>query len=519
MIMTVNMRWAAVMAAVAAVLVVLCAAPAEAADPATVLFNAVDEDNSGSWSEEELTELMEKLGLAKAGAHDDHDHDNAHAVRVSQAAASSPLEAHTRALALDECHSVDELIEEYDTNNDTLIAPAEASQMYPALLALQQAGLCATAATDSHASCSKPGKTKAWFGALGATLLVSLMGVLGIVIFPIVQKRWVLSALLGFAVGTLVGDAVLHLLPHALNVGDSDDGHAHANHPADSGKKYLGIVGTTAASVFFFFVVEKIIHSMGGHQHSHGEPGQGEHSHSHDGKVLSDSESGEVMASAALVTSSGSSDSVSSGSGSSQQEYMYEYSESAELQEEASYSSYSASAMDAKLQTRGTIFHTHFCYSVKPYAWLNLIGDGLHNIIDGLVLGVTFSSSTSAGIATMIAIIFHELPQELGDFGVLFKAGFSRIAALLFNLATAATAFVGCLIGLAIGQDYASANPYLLAFAAGSFLFIALSDLVPQLMHTSSIRLTLIEIAGILLGFVVMLIIALTEDEDECSGL
>ena len=116
--------------------------------------------------------------------------------------------------------------------------------------------------------------------------------------------------------------------------------------------------------------------------------------------------------------------------------------------------------------------------SIKPLAWLIIFGDGVHNFADGLALGAAISQSLSLGISTMIAIVFHEIPHEIGDFFILLSAGMTWYVALIFNFISALTAIVGFFVGVAIGTNSESANSWILAIAAGVFLYVALVDLV-----------------------------------------
>lgn len=110
-----------------------------------------------------------------------------------------------------------------------------------------------------------------------------------------------------------------------------------------------------------------------------------------------------------------------------------------------------------------------------------LIGDGLHNLVDGVVIAAAFSSSLEAGVVTSLAVMAHELPQELGDFGVLLDAGLPPRRALWWNTLSATTAVLGGVIAtLAFGMLKA-ATPYVLALSASSFIYLALADLVPSL--------------------------------------
>jgi zinc and cadmium transporter len=114
------------------------------------------------------------------------------------------------------------------------------------------------------------------------------------------------------------------------------------------------------------------------------------------------------------------------------------------------------------------------------FAYMNLFGDGVHNFIDGLIIGSSYIASIPVGIATTLAVIFHEIPQEIGDFGVLLHGGFTKRKALFMNFLTALTAIAGAVAALFIGSAQGT-YPYLLAFAAGGFIYIASTDLIPEL--------------------------------------
>ncbi|MDA1194485.1 MAG: ZIP family metal transporter [Planctomycetota bacterium] len=129
----------------------------------------------------------------------------------------------------------------------------------------------------------------------------------------------------------------------------------------------------------------------------------------------------------------------------------------------------------------GEDLHDHGPEGVHSFGWMNLIGDGLHNFIDGmLIAGAWLVGGAPAGIATTIAVALHEIPQEFGDFGVLLHAGFSPRKAVLFNLLSALASVLGALLVLVIGGDHGMAQ-FLVPFAAGGFLYIACADLVPEI--------------------------------------
>ena len=110
---------------------------------------------------------------------------------------------------------------------------------------------------------------------------------------------------------------------------------------------------------------------------------------------------------------------------------------------------------------------------IHPFAMMNLFGDGVHNFIDGVIIGASYLASIQVGIATTIAVILHELPQEIGDFGVLLHGGFSKGKALFFNFITALTAIFGAVVALVIGSFVENITIFLVPFAAGTFIYIA----------------------------------------------
>jgi zinc and cadmium transporter len=115
------------------------------------------------------------------------------------------------------------------------------------------------------------------------------------------------------------------------------------------------------------------------------------------------------------------------------------------------------------------------------FAYMNLFGDAVHNFIDGLIIGGSYLVNIPLGVATTLAVVFHEIPQEIGDFGVLVYGGFNKSRALFFNFSTALTAILGAIVALTLGSLIQGSVPFLIPFAAGNFIYIAGSDLIPEL--------------------------------------
>ncbi|PIN94389.1 ZIP family metal transporter, partial [Candidatus Pacearchaeota archaeon CG10_big_fil_rev_8_21_14_0_10_35_13] len=125
---------------------------------------------------------------------------------------------------------------------------------------------------------------------------------------------------------------------------------------------------------------------------------------------------------------------------------------------------------------------------IMPVVYLNLIGDAMHNFLDGIIIAAGFLAGTPTGIATTIAIAIHEIPQEIGDYAVLIKGGLSRMKALLSNFLTALTAIIGGVLGYYYLNKVQGLIPYIIAIAAGGFLYIATTDLLPELHRTKNFK-------------------------------
>ena len=139
-----------------------------------------------------------------------------------------------------------------------------------------------------------------------------------------------------------------------------------------------------------------------------------------------------------------------------------------------------------------------------PYAIMNLFGDAVHNFIDGLIIGAAYLVDIKVGIATTIAVVLHEIPQEIGDFGILIHGGFSKGKALLLNFATAIVAVLGTVIALIIGTHVEGMTTFLIPFTAGGFIYIASADLIPELHKKVDVKTSSIQLVTFALGILIM---------------
>lgn len=143
--------------------------------------------------------------------------------------------------------------------------------------------------------------------------------------------------------------------------------------------------------------------------------------------------------------------------------------------------------------------HAAECH-VHSFAYMNLVGDGVHNFIDGLILAASFLTNFELGVTTTLAVALHEVPQELSDFGVLVYAGFKKTKALAMNLACALIAVLGGLCGYFLSSQAAGLASLLVPFAAGGFVYISASDLVPELKQEKRLSVSLLSFVVFLAG-------------------
>lgn len=159
------------------------------------------------------------------------------------------------------------------------------------------------------------------------------------------------------------------------------------------------------------------------------------------------------------------------------------------------------------------VLHWHHCHKhggeceVHTFTYMNLIGDGFHNFIDGVVIAAAFSLSVELGIATTLSVVIHEIPQEISDFGVLIYGGFSRAKALALNLLSGILAVGGALFGVALARMTEGVMPILAALTAGGFIYVAASDLIPELHKESKLAKSMAAFVCFLVGVGLMVLL------------
>jgi len=247
--------------------------------------------------------------------------------------------------------------------------------------------------------------TSIWWQTLGSVALVSLLSLVGILVLWLnpTQLKKLLLPLISVAVGGLLGDAFLHLIPESFQTSKN------INHTA-----LLILLG-----LFLFLLLEKSMHYYHHHDHDHGE--------------------------------------------------------------------------------------------VHPFGYLSLMASGLHNFIDGLLIGASYIASLPIGIATTLAVVLHEIPHELGDFSILIHAGFKPKKALLFNFLSAVLSIGGAILALSLSSSPEALTQLVLPITAGGFIYIAGSDLIPELHKESKRSAIVIQLLAIAFGAGLMFLVKLLE--------
>ncbi len=253
-------------------------------------------------------------------------------------------------------------------------------------------------------------------GSLGSVVLVSLASLVGVLTLSLDEEhlRRLSTVFIAFAVGALLGDAFIHLIPEIF-------GHP-GQAPTTLARSLLVLGG-----MLLFFVVEKLLRHEHGPLHAHFHAGPGR--------------------------------------------------------------------------------------AVRPeLAAVNLLGDAIHNFIDGALIAASYLASPGLGLATTVAVVLHEIPQEIADFGILVHSGLTVRKAILLNLASAGAALLGAVVVLVSGTvAHQSVSAYLLPVTAGGFVYLAAADLVPELQHDRSLRALVVQTTLIVAGIAVMGALTLLE--------
>ena len=291
--------------------------------------------------------------------------------------------------------------------------------------------------SDSNEHSKKALSWTVWLTSLGSICVISVLGLVAVAAIPLLQgphQDTLLQLLVSLAIGTLVGDALIHLLPHALDSEHGEHGHVLCC--------WKGFVATM--TIIALFVVDQIMESFG-HGHDHGRKDNHKNADRDEKKVSEDAASYTTLP-------------------------LDEKSE--DLCTEPILESGGSDYCDTLVEKTCSKQHIS---SISSSAKMVIVGDAIHNFADGLAIGAAFSISIAAGFSTSLAVLCHELPHEVGDFALLLHSGMQTKTAILFNIFSSIFAVFGLLSGLLLGSSEGYSS-WLLSSTVGVFIYVALGE-------------------------------------------
>ncbi|NWI30759.1 S39A6 protein, partial [Sula dactylatra] len=452
-----------------------------------------------------------------------------------------------------ECASASKLMQSHGIGPQVLLTATEFSYLCPALINQIDGKYCIVHATSEKAE--TPPKSYslqiAWIGGFISISVISFLSLLGVILVPLMNRvffKFLLSFLVALAVGTLSGDAFLHLLPH---VRASEEGK-NVRLLLKKGITAKFLVEKALGGLYFMFLVEHLITLIKQFKDKkkkkkNEDDGENKKFSANEEKLDTDDRP-EVY----LGTDSQDPSPFISQQPTVQEEEEVMIAHSHQEEVDNEYVSRGCrnkchSHLHDTLGQTDHLSHHHHDYhhilhhhhhqnhhphshsqrysreelkdaGIATLAWMVIMGDGLHNFSDGLAIGAAFTEGFSSGLSTSVAVFCHELPHELGDFAVLLKAGMTVKQAVLYNALSAMLAYLGMATGILIGHYADNVSMWIFALTAGLFMYVALVDMVPEMLHNdasdhgcSRWGYFLLQNAGILLGFGIMLLISVFE--------
>lgn len=385
-------------------------------------------------------------------------------------------------LANQECPSAKQILSHFGFSNVSQLTVEHLERICPAVLTQVLLPSCPyTVHTELP-----PLDYSVWGYGFLAVTVINLAALLGLLLIPFTKKSYfpkVLTYFIGLAIGTLFSNAVLQLIPEALGFDPKSDNYV---------SNAVGIFG----GFYLLFFVERILKMALGveheHGHSHFTPAEPPQENSlHNGDIVEKKDS-IVLTSINTITTDRSSPNPEP--------------------------PHASATPSQEVQASGVMCHWlrgRRISSIKTVAWMITLSDALHNFIDGLAIGASFTVSVLTGFSTSTAIICEEFPHELGDFVILLNAGMSIPQAIFFNLLSAVSCYIGLVFGILLGSNFAPNAIF--AIAGGMFLYIGLTDMFPEMdsiareqtRTSDKIIFFLIQNAGLLTGFTIILLITM----------
>nr|XP_009682867.1 PREDICTED: zinc transporter ZIP14 isoform X2 [Struthio camelus australis] len=394
-----------------------------------------------------------------------------------------------------QCFSSRQLFAIHNLSEGSTVGHSEFKEFCPTILQQLESGACASENLENEENEqteeSRPSSAEVWgFGFLSVSM-INVASLLGVFIVPCTEKAFfsrVLTFFIALSIGTLLSNALFQLIPEAFGFNPQED-------------YYVSKSAVVFGGFYLFFFTEKILKMLLKQKDQH------HHGHSH-------------YSPEALPSKKDQEEGITEKLQNGDLDHMIPHI-TGEL--ECKTPSGDEKVVVGSLSVQDLQASQSACYWLKEVrysdigtlAWMITLSDGLHNFIDGLAIGASFTVSVFQGISTSVAILCEEFPHELGDFVILLNAGMTIRQALFFNFISACCCYVGLAFGIVAGSHF-SAN-WIFALAGGMFLYIALADMFPEMNEVSredeqngSTLITFaIQNAGLLTGFTIMVLLTM----------
>ncbi|XP_056427041.1 metal cation symporter ZIP14 isoform X2 [Hyla sarda] len=388
---------------------------------------------------------------------------------------------------ISQCLSASALFSTHNLTSDSTVDAEGLQSLCPSILQQLEAKACqgSTVLLNDTEPEGRPSSGEVWgYGFLCVTV-ISLCSLMGAGVVPFMKKSCYKRLLLFFialAIGTLYSNALFQLIPEAFGFNPLEDA-------------YISTSAVIFGGFYLFFFTEKVLKMLLKQKHEHG------HSHYTADTSKRDAEEGVTE-----KLQNGDLDHIIPPPGGSESDLQHLGDEKVVVG--------SLAVQDLPGQQSSCYWLKGIRYSdIGTLAWMITLSDGLHNFIDGLAIGASFTVSVFQGVSTSIAILCEEFPHELGDFVILLNAGMSIPQALFFNFLSACCCYLGLAFGILAGSHFSS--NWIFGLAGGMFLYIALADMFPEMNEVSKedeeggrpLTPFLIQNAGLLTGFAIMLLL------------
>uniref|UniRef100_A0A5F9DNR2 Metal cation symporter ZIP14 n=1 Tax=Oryctolagus cuniculus TaxID=9986 RepID=A0A5F9DNR2_RABIT len=397
---------------------------------------------------------------------------------------------------LSTCFSSWDLFAAHNLSEQSRIGRRELQEFCPTVLQQLDSRACTSEnqgnKEDEQTAEGGPSAVEVWgFGFLSVSL-INLASLLGVLVLPCTERVFfsrVLTYFIALSIGTLLSNALFQLIPEAFGFNPLED-------------YYVSKSAVVFGGFYLFFFTEKILKMLLKQKNEH------HHGHSH-------------YASDTLPSKKDQEEGVTEKLQNGELDHMIP--QHCDSEQDGKAATGDEKVIVGSLSVQDLQASQSACYWLKgvrysdigTLAWMITLSDGLHNFIDGLAIGASFTVSVFQGISTSVAILCEEFPHELGDFVILLNAGMSIQQALFFNFLSACCCYVGLAFGILAGSHF-SAN-WIFALAGGMFLYIALADMFPEMNEVSrederkgSVLIPfVIQNLGLLTGFSIMLLLTM----------